>query len=192
MMSTLSRPLALAAAVLLGGCGDAGSPTTPSAEPSAREGPAPAVHHVAVASGNGQQALATQPLERPLVLRVTSGGQQPVADAAVTWRVADGGGTLTSASARTDAGGYAVAYLRLGAQPGTNAVVAAVSGTSVTFQATATPLPPPGTATAILKLYGDAQEARPGDVLTQMLSARVVDAAGNGVPGVPVRWTASA
>ena len=61
-----------------------------------------------------------------------------IAGAVVTFSVTAGGGTLSAATATTDANGQAVTRLTLGSDAGTNTVSATVEGLeSVTFTATA-------------------------------------------------------
>ncbi len=94
---------------------------------------------VEVSDGNNQSADPGDPLNEPIVAMVTDQDGGPVAGVTVNFTVASGGGTLTAASATTDADGLAETSWTLGAA-GTQTVEAAVEGivTPATFIATFT------------------------------------------------------
>ena len=135
------------------------------------------------AQSAGVGALVANPPS--VVVRDVNGS--PAANVTVTFAITTGGGTLTGATQTTNANGVAaVSSWRLGPTPGTNTLNATVAGLpAVAFTAT-------GTAGAPAQLQiaaGDGQTApvnRPVPISPQV---RVVDAAGNGVAGVPVDFT---
>jgi hypothetical protein len=91
-------------------------------------------------AGDAQSATAgTAVAIAPKVL-VTDAFADPVAGVAVTFAVASGGGSITGASATTDASGFAsVGSWTLGSIAGVNTLTATVTGlTPVTFTATGT------------------------------------------------------
>lgn len=93
-------------------------------------------------SGDEQQGAAGTVLTQPFVVRVLDQHGDPLAGATVTFAVTAGGGTLSAATATTDAAGRAATTLTLGPRPGTNTVEATVDGLdSVTFTAAAEATP---------------------------------------------------
>lgn len=100
--------------------------------------------------------------------------------------ISDGAGTLRSAPTRTAANGpTSVGQWTLGTRSGRNAVtITSGSLPALTIEATALPGPP----VALVVDAGDAQSALAGDRVVQPISAKVVDAFGNGVPGVSVTF----
>ena len=89
-------------------------------------------------SGDGQQGAPGDQLADPLAVSVRDEDGSGIAGAAVRFSVTSGGGTLSATTVTTDTDGRAVATLTLGSEPGTNTVVATVSGLGeVTFSATA-------------------------------------------------------
>ena len=97
---------------------------------------------IAASAGNNQKAaIGTAVATRPSVL-VTDAGGNPVSGVSVTFAVASGGGLASGAAATTNTSGIAtVGSWTLGAVPGANTLTATVSGLSgspVTFTATAT------------------------------------------------------
>lgn len=86
-------------------------------------------------SGSAGAALAS-----PVTVRVTDAAGNPVAGATVNFTPTDGSGTVSAATAPTNASGEAQTTWTLGADAGTDQLVAAVAGTSLstTISATAT------------------------------------------------------
>jgi hypothetical protein len=83
---------------------------------------------VNIVSGNGQRAAPGAELENPLIVEVLDAANNPVVNVAVEWVVAQGGGTATPASNRTDGQGRASTRWTLGPTPGNNTLNAVVSG----------------------------------------------------------------
>ncbi len=96
--------------------------------------PAPA--GLGMTSGDGQSGLTGAALEQPLVVRVTGLGDVPVSGALVSFAATVGGGSVTPASATTDARGEARTVATLGPAPGSNRFTASVGDLAVTFTAT--------------------------------------------------------
>ena len=87
-------------------------------------------------SGDGQTGAAGAQLANPFGVEVTDQNGAAFADAAVTFTVIVGGGTLNITSTTTDKNGRAESTLTLGQQPGTNIVTVTVAGLeSMTFSA---------------------------------------------------------
>ncbi len=148
------------------------------------QGVADAPSAVAVVAGAGQTATAGSAVATPPSVRVTDSAGNPVVDAAVTFAVAAGGGTVTGGATRTDAGGVAtVGSWTLGTTAGPNSLTATVQGgPAATISATGIP----GAAASISIVSGDGGTAVVAT--TRALQAKVVDAHGNGVPGTAVAW----
>jgi len=91
-----------------------------------------------LASGDGQTGAPGEELAEPLVVRLVDENGDGVANRAVTWVVATGGGTASPASSDTDDQGFASTAWTLGPQAGGNTLSAVVSGVGVvSFTATA-------------------------------------------------------
>jgi hypothetical protein len=90
------------------------------------------------ASGDAQTGTAGTTLPLPLVAVVRDANANPVSGATVSFSVTAGGGSVSAASAITNAGGQASTALTLGPSGGTNTVQATSAGIgSVSFSATA-------------------------------------------------------
>ena len=93
-------------------------------------------HRLEKICGEDQEDTAGTQLARPLVVAVLDEGGAAMAGVVVTFSVTAGGGTLSAATATTDANGRAATRLTLGSELGTNTVAATVEGLeSVTFTA---------------------------------------------------------
>jgi adhesin/invasin len=108
-----------------------------------------------------------------------------VAGVAVGW-TADVG-SVSPASAVSDADGLAAARRILGAVAGGQTAVATapgLTGSPLTFTHTAVP----GTAASLVLISGSGQTGDPGTQLPEPLVVRLVDESGNGIPGQAVTW----
>jgi len=171
------RNLLLALAVPL-----AASCESPTGGGETKPGP-PA--QLSAVSGGGQSAAVGTKLSAPLVVRVTDAAGTPLSGVAVAWTVASGGGSLSTATATTDASGEARAEWTLGGSLGAQSATATVSGlAAVAFTAQATAGPP----ARVERVSGDGQTATVGSALSAPLAVRVTDAAGNPVAGATVTW----
>ena len=93
-------------------------------------------------SGDQQQGAAGAALADPLVVEVRDQNNDPLEGAAVSFTITAGDGTLSAATATTDANGRAATTLTLGRDPEAVTVTATVSGLDpVTFTATAEATP---------------------------------------------------
>ena len=119
---------------------------------------------------------------------VTDAYNNPVSGVAVTFAVASGGGSVTGASATTNASGIAtVGSWTLGTTAGANtltATSAGLTGSPVTFTAT-------GTAGASTKYVVTSSNYSPVAGAAVTISAQLADTYGNpvGTSGVTVTWT---
>lgn len=144
---------------------------------------------IAKVSGDGQQAPAGSQLSAPVRVRVTGANAEPVIGVTVTFATDGGNGSVSPATATTDANGEASASWTLPPSTGGKALVASInppSGpVSVTFSAMATAPPPSG----IVIVDGDNQSGRGGSPLAKQIVARVVTTLGTGIPGATVTFT---
>lgn len=110
----------------------------------------------------------------------------PFAGAPVTFAVTEGGGTITGASAVTDASGVAtVGGWTLGKTAGSNTLTASTGTLSVNFTATGIP----GPAALMTISAGDNQSAAAGATVPIPPAVLVKDANGNVTSGVTVTFT---
>jgi len=144
--------------------------------------------------GDNQSAVAnTAVAVSPSVLVKTPGGAGvPVAGVVVNWAVTAGGGALSAATSTTTAAGVASIGWTVGGTAGANnqglsASVAGLTGSPVTFVASATAPP-----TQMASFSGDAQSGAAGAALAQPFVVLVRNAANAPVPGVTVTWSVTA
>ena len=145
-----------------------------------------------VNGGDNQSVAAGAAVPTPPSVKITDAGDNPIANVAVTFTVASGGGSITGGSATTDASGIAaVGSWTLGPSAGPNTLRAtspAMSGVSVTFQAAAGA----GPAAAIAAFAGQGQTGTAGGNIPIPPSVKVTDANGNFVAGFSVTFTPGA
>jgi len=142
-----------------------------------------------VSSGNNQNGTAGAALPATLVVEVVDAVNNPKAGVPVTFTVASGGGSLSTATVLSNASGTASVTWTLGTTAGAQTVVATSPGLpAVTFTALGAADAP----TAIAIVSGNNQVASPGVALGQPLRVRLTDRFGNGVPGVPVTFSVGA
>jgi hypothetical protein len=160
------------------------SQTSVSFAVSAAPGNSPA--RIELTGGAGQSGPVGQPLVNPYSVRVTTSNGAPVAGVTVTWAVLSGGGSITAKST-TNSSGVATAVHVLGSQAGTqqaSATVAELSGSPVTFTATATPGPP-----ARLIFQTQPSDTQAGETISPAVRVRVEDSFGNNVTGSDISLT---
>ena len=85
-------------------------------------------HSLTKVCGDDQEGTAGALLAEPLVVSVVDEDGAAMAGVVVSFAVTAGGGTLSAATATTDANGRAATRLTLGSDPGTNTVSATVEG----------------------------------------------------------------
>lgn len=161
--------------------GLAGSPLTFTAT-------ALAASKIVVVSGDAQSSVVGRTLAEPIVVRVTDSNNAAVPNASLMY-AATSGGSVTPATATTDANGLASVSWKLGTSVGAQALTATLVGPQgspfVTFTATATG------ATALQKVSGDGQQAVAGSALPAPVRVRVTGAGEQPVVGVSVTFTPS-
>jgi alpha-tubulin suppressor-like RCC1 family protein len=90
---------------------------------------------IELVSGGQQTAGQGVELGMPIVVRFLDRNDNPVTDAAVQWRVIEGGGSLLMADERTGADGTATARWSLGTGIGQNLLLVSAPGASLTVRA---------------------------------------------------------
>jgi PKD repeat protein len=175
---------AVFACLALAGCGGGEDLLLPgNGEPAA----------IAVVEGNGQSGRVGEPLNHPLVVRVTDNRTRPVEGASVVFDLSSAGPGASSVpdTATTNANGEANARIvlgsRMGAQTGEARVLAAEGGQAPKTAFTVTALSE--NANGIAALSGDGQTGAAGSKLAQPLVVEVTDAFGNPISGETVNWS---
>ena len=141
-----------------------------------------------IISGGDQEGLPGAALEEPFVVEVRDQSDKPLQGVKVTFAVRRGGGTLSAGSITTDANGRAESTLTLGPDPGTNTVVATVTGVQGGQRFTAEGIRIPKKLEII---SGDDQEGQPGTVLENPYVVEVRDQSDMPLQGVQVTFSVS-
>ena len=144
---------------------------------------------IAKFGGDLQTDSIGKTLTTALQVRVTDALGNAVSGIVVTW-AGTGGASLATPTSATNASGVASNTITLGntaGAQGATATAAGLSGSPLSFSATATA----GNATTIALNAGNAQTDTIGATLTQY-SVRVSDRANNSKSGVTVTWAAAA
>ncbi|MEO7997161.1 MAG: hypothetical protein ABI852_06925 [Gemmatimonadaceae bacterium] len=140
-----------------------------------------------LSAGDAQTAAVGTAVAIPPAIKATRSGQ-PAAGVVVNFQVLSGGGTVTGASATTDATGVAkVGSWVMGSALGAQTLAAQssdASGSLVTFNATAIS----GAPKTLTKQAGDDQSAPVSSVLPIRPSVKVVDQFGNVIAGATVTF----
>lgn len=142
---------------------------------------------IALVAGVGQRALAGKTLPQSLVVRATNRHNAPAAGKHVTFRLAEGQGSVEPTTAVTDADGRARASWTLGADPGRQTLFATVENvdSALAIVAEADPIASNTRVTSMVEgLSGQA-----GETLADSVAIRITDSTGRALPDVPVRWT---
>ena len=134
-------------------------------------------------SGDDQSAEPGQELSDPLVVRLLDEAGNGVPNRAVSWVVASGGGSVSSATSSTDENGRASTRWTLGASEGVNTLNAVVSGVGVVaFSATAGEDGGGGGSTASrLEFRVQPSDTEEGRRMDPPVEVAVVDQSGNPV-----------
>jgi len=147
----------------------------------------PALQLVAIAGG-GQTDTVGTPLATPLEVEARAADGVGVGGVSVRFRGLTGGGAVADSVVVTDVAGRARTTATLGGTLGIQSFQASVSGLSgspVTFNATALAGPP----VQLLPVAGDAQLAVVNTLLPTAPRVQVRDAGGNAVAGVAITFT---
>jgi hypothetical protein len=141
---------------------------------------------ISLVAGINQRAVAGKTLPQALVVRATNRHNGPAASKRVTFRLAEGEGSVDPATAVTDADGRARVTWTLGADPGRQTLFATVENvdSALAILAEADPVASNTRVTALVeRLSGQA-----GQELADSVAVRITDSTGRALPDVPVRW----
>lgn len=143
-----------------------------------------------VVAGTEQHATAGGTLSRAIVVRATNHRGAPAPRQAVTFRTADGQGSVDPRTAITDADGRARTTWTLGGYPGRQTLLATVDkvDSAVSIVAESDPV---ADNTRVIVL-NDHLSAQAGATISDPVAVRVTDSTGRAMVDVPVRWTALA
>lgn len=151
---------------------------------------------IRIVSGNNQTAPVSSSVANPLVISLTNGVGQPVANTPVVFRVTDnnglvtsGGSTAASVATQTDGNGRAQVALRLGSRAGAGGNRVEASATGFTGVAAFTATGTPTGASLITVDSGLNQTAALATKLAFPFVVVVTDAGFNRLGGVPVSFT---
>jgi Bacterial Ig-like domain (group 1) len=171
------RGVATGVIAIAGACSDSNSTTS-----------TPVATSIAANSATDQQTgVAGTALAQPVSVVVKDQSGAVMENAAVSWTVVSGGGTVASASSATDATGTATVVWTLGPVAGPDSLKASIAtGASVTFSATATA----GSASAMRIMSGNPQSVAAGAQTAPMV-VQVVDQFANPVANATVTWAVS-
>ncbi|HEX8851690.1 MAG TPA: Ig-like domain-containing protein [Gemmatimonadaceae bacterium] len=135
---------------------------------------------------DGQSAEIGKALPQPVAVVVKDAYGNVVSGVTVSFTTASG--SVSPASAQTDANGRAQTTWTMGTTPGAAALNAAIANLpAVAFAATATPAQP----SSLTKGAGDAQSGTVGTALANPVTVTVKDTYGNAVSGATVQFAAS-
>jgi uncharacterized protein (TIGR03437 family) len=138
--------------------------------------------------GDNQSGAPGVTLPLALVARVEDSFGNLLPNAPVTWIVESGSATLVNTISRSDNLARVSTLIRLGSTPGPVRIRVTAQGgtTSATLVFTATVVI---TATQMRQVSGDGQSAVVNQAFSEPLVAQVLDANGQGVPGVQVTFS---
>jgi leishmanolysin/Big-like domain-containing protein len=134
--------------------------------------------------GDGQSGTVGDSLLLRLKVRMLDALNHPIPNAAVTWAVIAGNGSVAGGNA--DANGDATAKWTLGTTANPGAAVTATSG-AISAQFTAIQLA--GPAVQITTVVGTGQSATVNTAVSVDPKVKVADAFGNGKLGIMVHWS---
>ncbi len=168
--------------------GVAGSPVTFNAT-----GTAGTATSIAINTGNNQTATVNTNVATAPSVKITDAGGNPVANVAVSFAVASGGGSALGTSATSNTLGIAtVGSWTLGTVAGSNTLnaTATLLGTPTTVTFTATGVA--GAAATLTKTAGDNQTAPVSSLLPVAPQVQIQDQFGNPKSGVSVSFVPAA
>ena len=143
---------------------------------------------IEVVAGTEQHATAGSTLSRAVVVRATNHRGAPAPRQTVTFKTADGQGSVDPRTAITDADGRARTTWTLGAYPGRQTLLATVEKVDSALAVVAE-ADPVASNTRVVVL-NDHLGATAGATLSDSVAVRVTDSTGRALVDVPVRWTA--
>jgi hypothetical protein len=142
---------------------------------------------LALVAGTNQRALAGRTLAQQVVVRATNRRGGPAAGQTVTFKLADGQGSVDPRTVATDADGRARATWTLGDYPGRQTLLASVEqvDSALAIVAESDPIAANTRVTALVEQLS----GRAGEPLADSVAVRVTDSTGRALADIPVRWT---
>jgi hypothetical protein len=142
---------------------------------------------LALVAGTNQRAIAGHALAQQLVVRATNRRGGPASGHVVTFKPAEGQGSVEPRSVVTDADGRARATWTLGDYPGRQTLLASVEkvDSALAIVAEADPV----AANTRITALAEQLSGRAGERLADSVSVRVTDSSGRALADIPVRWT---
>lgn len=145
---------------------------------------------LALVAGTNQRALAGKTLAQPVVVRATNRRGGPASAQTVTFKLADGQGSVDPRTAVTDADGRARAAWTLGDYPGRQTLLATVEKVDSALAIVAES--EPVAANTRVAALVEQLSGRAGETLGDSVAVRVTDSTGRALADIPVRWTLDA
>jgi hypothetical protein len=142
---------------------------------------------LAVVAGTSQRALAGNTLAQQVVVRATNRRGAAAPGQAVTFKLAEGQGSVDPKTATTDADGRARTTWTLGDYPGRQTLLASVEkvDSALAIVAESDPVAANTRVTALVEQL----TGRAGEKLADSVAVRVTDSTGRALGDIPVRWT---
>ena len=142
---------------------------------------------ISLVAGTSQRALAGNALAQQIVVRATNRRGGPTSSQLVTFKLAEGQGSVEPRSAMTDADGRARTTWTLGDYPGRQTLLASVEkvDSALAIVAEADPVAANTRVTAL----AEQLSGRAGEQLADSVAIRVTDSTGRALADIPVRWT---
>lgn len=142
---------------------------------------------LALVAGTNQRALAGNTLAQQIVVRATNRRGGPASGQVVTFKLADGQGSVDPRTAVTDADGRARATWMLGDYPGRQTLLASVEkvDSALAIVAESDPVAANTRVTALVEQL----TGRAGEMIADSVAVRVTDSSGRALADIPVRWT---
>lgn len=146
----------------------------------------PVPHRLVAVQGDSQLAMTGEPLARPLVIRVDSRRGVPLAGIPVRFTLRHGG-SLKVPVAASDSLGVVKAQWTLGSQPGEQQLLVEADGLADGMMLRAEAQP----RLDNVRITVSSVDSGPaGGAIAVPVTARVTDADGRLLPGIPVAWQA--
>ena len=140
-----------------------------------------------VVAGSSQRAQAGNTLPQQVVVRAINRRGAPAPGQTVTFKLAEGQGSVDPRTASTDADGRARTTWTLGDYPGRQTLLASVEkvDSTLAIEAESDPVAANTRVTALAaQLTG-----RAGEQLGDSVAVRITDSTGRALADIPVRWT---
>ena len=142
---------------------------------------------LSINAGDGQTAVAGTAVATAPSVKVQDANGNPVSGASVNFFIGSGGGSITGATATTNASGIAtVGSWTLGNTAGANTLTAGAVGVSGSVTFSATGIAGAAANIAIANAASNGQSAQAGSAVAIAPSVKVTDSRGNAVAGVTV------